>query len=111
MWYISGIVTNIKHMKKFNNTGLGTIIGAILPIIAFFIFYTSSGKGQTLSEFFDYLKVSGITTSLISILVLPNLIIFFIFLNTNRHKTVKGIMGATLVYTIFVFILYFSIKQ
>ena len=92
-----------------NNYFLGLAIGFIVPIIALVIFNGSVTHNESFISFINNLVSKNILASVISITVLPNLALFFLFLKLNKVKTVKGILTTTVVLSIVVFIAKFSI--
>jgi len=93
----------INNNKMFTKVHHGLIPALILPLIAVFGFYlVKFSKHKSISEFLYVLNDLGITEKIISLCVLPNLLLFFIFLWTNKNNSAKGVIFATLIYTILV---------
>ncbi len=96
----------ITKKLSYNTQGTGLIIGLVLPILVMFIFYEFRNM-QSFDMFINLVKKAGILTHLISLCVLPNLFVFFIFMWTNRLHSAKGVIGATFIYTFIVLIMKF----
>ncbi len=91
---------------NYNSILTGLLVGLILPVIVFIFFYAS----QNISDFSVFVsKVfkAGIFTHLISLCAVPNLLVFFVFMWTNRLLSAKGVIGATFIYTIIVILIKF----
>lgn len=99
----------IEESKVANNIVLGAIIGILIPVITVILFNFSVNKNLTFTQFFVSMQEKGVMSGILSLTGIPNLIMFFIFLKTNKMKTVKGIMLATVLLAITVFIIKFSI--
>jgi hypothetical protein len=91
---------------SYNTQLTGLIIGLLLPVLVMFVFY-EAGNMSSPEMFFTQIMKVGVLTHLISLCVVPNLLVFFIFMWTNRLLSAKGIIGATFIYTFIVLILKF----
>jgi hypothetical protein len=91
--------------QKFDNLWLGIAIGFIAPIITLAIYISEVYPNQFREMLFDHMLVFFIVPKIISLAVLPNLAFFMLFIYTNRYLTSKGILGATIVFAVVVFIL------
>lgn len=91
---------------KRDNVKLGLILGLIGPILGLVVIYlfkfSSNSFGIFLEEFFGNNKL---ITSIGSLALLANVILFTIYVNTHRDKTAKGIFAITLVFGIAILIL------
>jgi hypothetical protein len=87
----------IRKIKKPNldTTVTGTVFGIFLPIITFLIVYFILSDHQTLNEYLQRLIDRNIQGHFISISVIPNLLIFFIFIWLNKMKAVRGVLLST----------------
>lgn len=95
---------------KCNKLIIGIAIGLIVPIIMSVILYYSLYKGElAYLSFLSQLIKMGSIGKLLSISVLPNLILFFIAANRERLLAARGIVTATLVYTVVVLIFKFML--
>lgn len=93
---------------KYNNIKLGLILGIAGPILAMIGVYLVMFLGLSLSEVVDALVSKRIFTKLISLCVLPNLALFFLFLNKYYYNTARGILMSTFIFALFVFITKFA---
>jgi len=94
----------IRKKIPYNNMQTGLAVGIILPIIIMFLFYESRNM-ESFNDFYQLVTKAGILTHLISLCVLPNLLMFFIFMWTNRLQSARGIIAATFIYTFIVLIM------
>jgi hypothetical protein len=86
---------------KRDSLKLGLILGFLGPLIGliviYFIRYSGVSFGSFLDEFFNNNKL---ITSIGSLSLLANVILFTAYVNTQRDSTAKGIFIITLVYGI-----------
>jgi len=86
---------------KKDNLKLGLILGLIGPllglVVIYFIKFSGVSFGTFLDEFFNNNKL---ITSIGSLSLLANVILFTLYINTHRDSTAKGIFLITLVYGI-----------
>jgi len=95
-----------KRKKAFNTIVTGLIPGFILPIISIYVFYIMQGTFH--GAFEDYLRQVieyRAITKVISVCMFANLGMFYIFLQTDRYKSARGVLLATIIYAI-VMVLY-----
>jgi hypothetical protein len=93
-----------KSRTKYDNRLLGLSLGIIVPIITFILFYLYRNP-VSFKLFYDQVLTINIISRLVSLCVIPNLLVFFIFIWTNRYKSAHGVIGATFVFAIVVLIL------
>ena len=92
-------------MKKYNSPQIGAITGLILPIITVIFFYLFKYHHYTVKDFIDQLISYNIYGQIISLCVLPNLLLFFIYIWTDRLLSARGVIIATMFYTFIVLLL------
>ena len=94
-------------MKKLNNMLLGTVLGILIPLVALFAYVHLKFDDLTMTEFFrSYFKM-GVLTHMLSLAVIPNLALFFIFIRTNRLKSARGVLFSTFLFAFTVLIIRF----
>jgi len=94
-------------MNKINKLSIGLLFGLILPMLTMSLFYLIKYNKITIKEFFNQLIYADVVTQVISLCVIPNLLLFFLFLQTERYHAARGVIMATFVYTfIIIFIKY-----
>ncbi|MDP4260963.1 MAG: hypothetical protein Q8941_00415 [Bacteroidota bacterium] len=91
---------------KKDNLKLGLVLGLVGPILGlvviYFIKYSTFSFGDFLSTFFN---TGRLITSIGSLSLLANVILFTIYINTNRDFTARGIFIITLIYGIGILVL------
>lgn len=96
----------ISKKKSYNTQTVGLLVGLLLPVVVMLVFYEVRNM-HSLKLFLEQVMKAGVLTHLISLCVVPNLLVFFIFMWTNRLLAAKGIIGATFIYTFIVLIMKF----
>lgn len=90
----------IHIRSKLNSLKLGFIIGMIIPFIAILFFQFANFSHYGFFGFYARLHELQIFSSLISLCVIPNLLVFFLFVWKSYYITCKGIIFATIIYAI-----------
>ena len=95
---------------KFNNFWIGTLIGITIPPVAIILFHLNfSPKSFSFTDLYNYSRYLGLTASIISLCVIPNLLSFFVFIWTEKYLSARGVVFSTLAYVILVVIIKFLI--
>ncbi|MBL6962584.1 MAG: hypothetical protein ISR55_02075 [Bacteroidetes bacterium] len=85
-------------MKKNDNLWLGVVIGLLMSIISIFVFYLIKFRQQELSYYLSTLiRNKSLFAPLLSLAGIPNLVIFYFFLNNEKFRTAKGLILATFI--------------
>lgn len=91
---------------KKDNLKFGLALGLIGPllglIVIYFIKFSAISFGDFIDEFFHNNKL---ITSIGSLSLLANVILFTIYINTHKDSTARGIFIITLVYGIAILVL------
>lgn len=90
---------------KYDSQVLGLVLGLLTPAVFFIIYYFVRFHYMSIFAYFRYMKLGGIFTPTLSLCVVPNLLVFFIFIWTKRDKSARGVLLATFLYAIAVGIL------
>ncbi|MFO7668484.1 MAG: hypothetical protein R6W31_02410 [Bacteroidales bacterium] len=93
--------------KRFDSVLLGLIAGLFLPLLTlliFWIFRYDGGLGEFLSSF----QRIGMLSKIVSLSVIPNLLLFFLFIWTQRTFSARGVIFATLLVAMVMLVLKFA---
>ena len=93
--------------SKLNNIYFGLGVGICLPVISLIALHQIKYYYYTIAEFIDLLNKVDVLTKILSLSVIPNLLIFFIFIWTNKLLSARGVLLSTIIYAILIFILKF----
>jgi hypothetical protein len=91
---------------KLNNFILGIVAGLLLPFISLLVYWLWSFKYMNfIPQFFKILLMARVLSAVLSLCLIPNLGIFFLFINKEYYKTTRGIILSTFIYGFIIVIL------
>ena len=91
---------------KKDNLKLGLILGLFGPVIGLVVIYYIKFSSITFIEFIEFfINTNHLITSIGSLSLIANVVLFTIYINTNRDYTAKGIFLVTLIYGIGILVL------
>jgi len=91
----------------FNKLSYGILVGLVSPVVFFMIYYIFRFEQYGFGEYVRILVESKKLANVLSLTVLPNLAPFMLFINSNRYSAGRGVLGATVVLGVIIFILKF----
>lgn len=91
---------------KRDNLKLGLVLGLLGPMIGLIVVYFLKFPSVNFIDFLDeFIHNNKLITSLGSLCLMANVILFTLYINTHRDLTAKGIFIITLIYGIAILIL------
>lgn len=93
----------------FDKTWIGFVVGLFVPFITFTIYYLINYHYMTIRGFFHYLKLGETFSPVMSLCVLVNLGVFYLFLWKEKYLGTRGVIGATFFWAAVVIYLKFFI--
>lgn len=93
-----------RRTNRFDNVGIGFLIGFIVPVIVFFVVYLIGKSEISVSEYIKSLEQLNVLVKLGSLCVFLNSAIFMGFIKLKFEKTARGILGATILYAFVILI-------
>ncbi len=100
---------NSTKKRNFNNLSLGFGTSILLPAVAVYVFYLTRHSNISFWEFISATAFIQMSSALLSVAAVPNLAAFFIFLQTYRYKSSRGVILGTLLLAVLGFILKFTV--
>ncbi len=95
---------------KTDSLKFGAFLGLLIPAVTFFFFYLYNIKDfGHISHFFGFLDRSGLFTKLASLSVIPNLLIFFVFIRNEALLSARGVLMATFIWAAVIVSVYYLI--
>ncbi|MFO7617070.1 MAG: hypothetical protein R6V75_07445 [Bacteroidales bacterium] len=94
--------------SKWNSVWLGLAAGLLVPMAALTAYYFARFSGLNLADFIKVYRNLGILTHVISLAVIPNLLVFFGFIQKNYLLAARGVLAATFLFTLIVVIIRFT---
>jgi hypothetical protein len=91
---------------KRDNLKLGLALGLIGPLLGLIVVYFLKFSSIDFFEFLDlFIHTNRLITSIGSLCLLANAVLFTIYLNTQKDDTAKGIFVTTLIYGISILVI------
>ena len=98
----------MKWNEKYDRVMTGIVSGFILPFIIGFIVFLFTAKGQSLGQYLSRIESARIITHAITLCVFPNIAIFLLFNRFDMLRASRGVLAATIVWAIAMFIIKFT---
>lgn len=92
---------------KFNKQIIGYIGGFLLPIITIIVEFFTMYNGVKFGAFIEIAWIRGNLSSILSLGLVPNLLLFFIFIWLNKLKSAQGVLGATIILSLAIVVIKF----
>lgn len=86
---------------------LGLGIGIILPVLSLLVLWSIKYDGP-LGDFLSSFQRAGLLSKIVSLSAIPNLLLFFLFIWTNRTFSARGVIFATLIVALVMMVLKFA---
>lgn len=96
------------NMLKQDKLSLGILLGLLAPVVGLLVYYlvTFLPRDQSLSDFFSMLRQNRhLLPKLISICLLANGVVFYLYTRKRRDLTARGIFLITMLYAIVILLL------
>ncbi len=87
---------------RLNTIAFGLISGMLVPFLALIIFYLISSTELSFPEFVEFIISRKKLSSLISLSVVPDLLVFFIFIWLNYLYSARGVLAAVFLFALIV---------
>lgn len=88
-------------MFRKNKLSYGLILGLLAPLLGMIGFYYWKFRPLTFAEFIQYLGMQKqLVTSMVSVSLLANAVLFTIFINSKKDQTAMGIFIITCIYAV-----------
>lgn len=93
-----------RKRKSLDSFGSGMLAGFLIPLIIFFLVWLFSETNVSFIEYVNSLWHLQALVKLGSLCVFANLAVFFGFLKIKYEQAARGVLGATIIYALFVLI-------
>ncbi len=91
---------------KRDNLQLGLVLGLLGPVLGLIVVYFIKFPSISFIDFLDlFIHTNKLITSMGTLCLLANAILFTFYINTHRDHTAKGIFVTTLLYGIIILIM------
>ncbi|MDR1339962.1 MAG: hypothetical protein LBK58_07930 [Prevotellaceae bacterium] len=96
----------MKIIEK-DSAAFGFTISTVLPVILFLIVYFVKFYDRDYSDIWWIPQVGKGIPKIISLCVFPNGLIFYVYILKNKLKTMRGMLGGTMIMALIAGILFF----
>ena len=86
--------------RRWNKFWIGLTLGIFLPLVVFLLVYYIGYSKTPFKEFLEFAFVVRALPKILSLCAIPNLAIFYFFLNKEYWYATRGIITATLLYVL-----------
>ena len=93
--------------RRWNKFWIGLTLGLVLPLVAFLLIYFIGYSKTNIYKFLEHAIMRQALTKIMSLCVLPNLAIFYFFLNKEYWYATRGVICSTLLYTLAILVILF----
>lgn len=94
----------MKAKSKYNNIWLGLSLGLAIPVITIFVFSFFKSDVDNFKSYIEFVWSISALSNILSLCAIPNLAIFYLFLNKELYYSVRGVIFATLIWAVLVVI-------
>lgn len=97
----------MKTRKRFDTLLSGLIPGILLPLVALVVIWAIQSE-EGIFDFLRKFQHQKVLSKLVSLAALPNLLLFFLFIWTDRTFAARGVIFATLLLAFVMLVLKFA---
>ena len=91
----------MNDYKKYTDTiWFGIVSGLLIPVVSFLMYWKVKHNYMEFNSFISYLISGDVYTQMMSLCIIPNLALFFIFIQLQYNRAGYGVIASTLLYTI-----------
>jgi hypothetical protein len=90
-------------LQKIDKLWIGLTLGLIVPAITFFMIYLFAYPKHSFVTYYEMIAAKKFLSQILSLAVIPNIGVFFLFIWANRLSAAKGVLAATFIVAFFVF--------
>jgi len=86
--------------RRLNKFWIGLSLGIVLPSVVFLLVYLIGYSKTPFEEFLQFAFVIRALPKILCLCVIPNLAVFYLFLNREYWYATRGVITATLLCTL-----------
>lgn len=94
----------MNKSRKIDTLPTGLILGILLPMLAIVILWLFNSEESIINYLKGFHRANSLA-GLVSLSAIPNLLLFFIFIWTNRNRAARGVIFATIIVAIIMLLL------
>ncbi len=90
-------------LQKIDKQWIGLLLGLIIPAITLFFIYLFAYPKHSFVSYYEMIMAKNFFSQILSLAVIPNAGLFFLFIWLNRLSAAKGTLAATILLALVVF--------
>jgi hypothetical protein len=94
----------MKKFLKYDTFITGFAPGIILPFATALLSFLFASRGETVFDFYFRILKAGFVTHGMTLCMVPDVILFFVFTRLDMLKSAKGMLAATIIWVLFIVI-------
>lgn len=87
--------TEDEILSRLDSIWLGLAIGIVAPVLSFLIFYTTNFTKVSFDYFIHYSIRVGALINILTVCLVPNFLVFALFIWRSHYKSAKGMVIAS----------------
>lgn len=91
----------------FDKFWIGTVAGLVSPLLAFTLYYLVNYRYMPWGRFIAFLRLGDTYTSIVTLCLLSNLAVFYLFIWKKKYQGARGVLGVTFIWAAFIMYLKF----
>ncbi len=84
--------------SKYNKLLIGLLSGIIIPVITLLIFTFIKSESINVIHYLKFVVRMSLMSNILSLCALPNLAIFYLFINKEFYYSARGVILATIIW-------------
>jgi len=94
-------------MNRWDHLLIGLLLGLLSPIAVLLIYLKLSSPDSSFLEMLQGFNERKVLSHVLSLSVITNLLVFFIFIWLHKDRSARGVLGATIIYGLLIITLKF----
>jgi hypothetical protein len=95
----------------FDKFWIGTLAGLVAPLFSFSMYYLINYRGMPWWRFIAHLRLADTYTSIVTLCLLSNLAMFYLFIWRKKYQGARGVLGVTFIWAGFIMYLKFFTQE
>lgn len=88
----------MKSYSKYNKLIIGLLSGIIIPVITLLVFTFFKSESTNFIHYLKFVKRMSLMSDVLSLCALPNLAVFYLFINKEYYYGARGVILATIIW-------------
>lgn len=99
----------MANRPLYNRLLTGFVLGLFVPVVCVLLFYLVKHPAKSFYDFLVLVTQMNVMSPILSLCALPNLGIFYLFINREWWYSSRGVLLATLLWAVLVFTVKFML--